>query len=136
MAIDDRLDLRVGSHPGGREQAPGRDDLELLLAAFLHPLDREVHDAEVMGVVAGLEQGNAALVPGDGLVIVTAEDEMDAAHLACQGDVRGKVEMGQRDDNLGAHLFQLLDRGGGGLFNRGEGNFGAGRGQYPGLRGE
>ncbi len=133
-AGDDRLDLRLGLDVLGRHVAPGRTPGHHLLALLLHPLDRHVHDRQIVEVVARLDDQRAALVEGDGLVVVAAQDKVDAFHLRRQRPVVGDVEMGHGDDHVGAHAFELGHGLGGRLDGIGEGDVRAGRGELRRLR--
>ena len=113
---DDRLDLGLRRHPGGGEVAPGRrpDHHRLLLVLLLHPVDGEVDGGQVVQVGARLDDQLAALEEGHRLVVVAAQDDVDALDVGGQRPVVGEVLVGQRHDQVGAHLLQPLDRGLGG----------------------
>ena len=134
LPLDERLDIGIRRHPGGGDEAPLGEHREPLLSAPLHPFQVQVHDPEVVSVVARLQDRGTAPLEGDGEMVVAAEDEMEPPDVVGELPLVEEFEMGQGDDDLRALGLESRDRVPGRRQDRREHDALAGRGQDARLR--
>jgi hypothetical protein len=83
--------------------------------------------------MAGLHDQRVAFVEGDRIVVVAAEEQIDAFDAAHEFAVISNVVVGERHDHVGARCLEPRDRGLSGGDRRRDGDGRPGRGQHVGL---
>ena len=84
----------------------------VVLPSFVGLRDRELGDDDVVGLRLGFGQRDLAVVEGEQVLVMAADDHVDAGRA---GDDHVHVErrVGDGDDDVGALLAQLLGLGAG-----------------------